>query len=145
MKAESCSPSSGTTVQQVQGGEVKFFKSKEERSIGSSSFSSFVWLRLVRLCWGVEVLPASLDKPCSLVIVTSISSPVIPPKINWCSMADLVKQVMLKEVELQLTAMHELLLGALARITCLDKELTIYKADCSVPRLHSQSSSSSQL
>ena len=52
---------------------------------------------------------------------------------------------MLKEVELQLTAMHELLLGALAKITCLEKELTIYKADCSVPRLHSQSSYSSQL
>ena len=55
-------------------------------------------------------------------------------------MADLVKQAMFKEVEPQLTAMHELLLGALARNTCLEKELTTYKADCSVPRLPSQSS-----
>ena len=62
------------------------------------------------------------------------------PKINECSMADLVKQAMFKEVEPQLTNMHELLLGALARITCLEKELTTYKAECSVPRLPSQSS-----
>ena len=60
-------------------------------------------------------------------------------------MADLVKQTMLKKVEPQLTTMHELLLGALARIACLEKELTVYKANCSVPRLPSQSSSSSQL
>ena len=37
--------------------------------------------------------PADLDRPCSLVIVTSTSSPSMPPKINECSMADLVKQV----------------------------------------------------
>ena len=84
--------------------------------------------------------PADLDRPCSLVIVTSTSSPAMPPKINGFSIADIVKQTMLKEVEPQLTAMHELLLGALARITCLEKVLTTYKADCSVPRLPSQSS-----
>ena len=50
-------------------------------------------------------------------------------------MADLVKQEVHKEVETQLTEMHNLLLGALARITCLEKEISECKVDSSVPRL----------
>ena len=73
------------------------------------------------------------------------SSPAMAPTINGCSMADLIMQSIKKQVEPQLTDMHELLLGALARITCLEKELNNYKADRSVPRLPSTSSSSSQL
>ena len=71
----------------------------------------------------------------------------MPPKINGCSMADLVKQEVHKEVEAQLTEMHNLLLGALARITCLEKEISECKVDSSAPRLPptATSSSSSQL
>ena len=79
---------------QVQGGEDKFFKFKEEFG----------------------------------------SSPAMAPTINGCSMADLIMQSIKKQVEPQLTDMHELLLGALARITCLEKELNNYKVDWSVPR-----------
>ena len=49
-------------------------------------------------------------------------------------MADLVKQEVHKEVEAQLTEMHNLLLGALARITCLEKEISEYKVDSRVFR-----------
>ena len=73
------------------------------------------------------------------------SSPAMAPKINGLSMADLIMQSIKKQVEPQLTDMHELLLGALARITCLEKELNNYKADRSVPRLPSTSTTSSQL
>ena len=67
------------------------------------------------------------------------------PTINRCSMADLIMQSFKKQVEPQLTDMHELLLGALARITCLEKELNNYKVDRSVPRPPSTSTSNSQL
>ena len=90
---------------QVQGGEDKFFKFKEEFG----------------------------------------SSPAMAPTINGCSMADLIMQSIKKQVEPQLTDMHELLLGALARITCLEKELNNYKVDRSIPRPPSTSTSSSQL
>ena len=40
---------------------------------------------------------------------------------------------MKKMLDTQLDEMHKLLLGALARITRLEKEITDYKADWSVP------------
>ena len=63
------------------------------------------------------------------------------PKINGSNMAELVKQEVIKTVETQkhemleikrmieaeLDRVHELLLGALARITCLEKEIEKYK------------------
>ena len=44
----------------------------------------------------------------------------MPPKINGCSMADLIKLAVNKEVVPQLNEMDELMLGALATITCLE-------------------------
>ena len=61
------------------------------------------------------------------------SSPAMARRINGSSLADLVKLEMKKMVDTQLDEMHKLLLGALARITRLEKEITDYKADLSVP------------
>ena len=67
------------------------------------------------------------------------------PKINGSSLADLVKLEVKKMVETQRDETHELLLGALARIKCLEKELDDFKVERSAPRLPSAPSSSSQL
>ena len=45
----------------------------------------------------------------------------MPPKINGCTMADLVKQAVQKEVTSQLNEMQELLKAALTRITSLEE------------------------
>ena len=65
----------------------------------------------------------------------------MPAFINGSSMADLVK----KQVELEVSQLHQLFLGALARITCLENELGNIKADRSSPRPPSISTSSSQV
>ena len=65
----------------------------------------------------------------------------MPAIINGSSMADLVK----KQVELEVSQLHQLFLGALARITCLENELGNIKADRSSPRPPSTSTSSSQV
>ena len=56
-------------------------------------------------------------------------------------MADLVK----KQVEQEVTQLHQLMLGAMARITCLENELSNIKAERSFPRPPSTSTSSSQV
>ena len=61
------------------------------------------------------------------------SSLAMVSKINGNSLADLVKLEVKKMVDTQLDEMHVLLMGALARIKCLEKEITDYKADWSVP------------
>ena len=66
---------------------------------------------------------------------------VMPANINGSSLADLVK----KQVEQEVTQLHQLLLGAMARITCLENELSNTKAERSSPRPPSTSTSSSQL
>ena len=57
------------------------------------------------------------------------SSLAMVSKINGNSLADLVKLEVKKMVDTQLDEMHVLLMGALARIKCLEKEITDYKAD----------------
>ena len=63
------------------------------------------------------------------------------PAINGSSMADLVK----KQVEQEVAQLHQLLLGAMARITCLENELSNTKAERSSPRPPTTSTSSSQV
>ena len=72
----------------------------------------------------------------------------MPPKINGQNLADLVKQEvenklqaqnseindMKNTVQAELDTAHELLIGALARITCLEKELQKFR-----PTIHSSS------
>ena len=69
----------------------------------------------------------------------------MPPKINGCTMADLVKQAVQKEVTSQLNEMQELLNAALTRITSLEEEIVEYKATPRAPRLPSTPSSSSSV
>ena len=65
----------------------------------------------------------------------------MPANINGNSVADLIK----KQVELETNQLHQLLLGAMARITCLENELHNIKAERSSPRPPTISSSSSQV
>ena len=69
----------------------------------------------------------------------------MPPKINGCTMADLVKQAWQTEVMSQLKEMQELLKAALTRITNLEEEIVEYKATPRAPRLPSTPSSSSSV
>ena len=80
----------------------------------------------------------------------------MPPKINGNSMSDLVKQELdnimdqhkkemvnlSRKLEDQLDRAHEQLLGALARITCLENELTKVQHS---PKEHSSSKNSSKI
>ena len=80
----------------------------------------------------------------------------MPPKINGNSMSDLVKQELdnimdqhkkemvnlSRKLEDQLDYAHEQLLGALARITCLETELTKIQHR---PKEHSSSKNSSKI
>ena len=75
----------------------------------------------------------------------------MPPKINGLNLAELVKQEVTKTLQAQnneisdiknilqaeLDTAHELLLGALARISCLEKEIQKFR-----PTINSSSSSS---
>ena len=59
----------------------------------------------------------------------------MPPKINGCTMADLVKQAVQKEVTSQLNEMQELLKAALTRITSLEEEIVLCKVAPRAPSI----------
>ena len=58
------------------------------------------------------------------------------PTINDASIRQIVKLEVQQALEMQLNNFHDLLLGAMPRITCLEREITDLKMHSAIPRFY---------